>query len=108
MTNGLKVLFYLKKNQEKKNGLCPVMGRIHVGKTMAQFSLKIDAGVKLWDTKAGRLKGKSGLAGEVNRQIEKVNLLIYSRYNEATRLGPMFRCGEYGGRKKMYSSLFCQ
>jgi len=38
MTNELKVLFYLKKNQEKNNGLCPVMGRIHVGKTMAQFS----------------------------------------------------------------------
>jgi hypothetical protein len=54
---------------------------------MAQFSLKIDADVKLWDVKAGRLKGKSGFANEVNRQIEKVNLLIYSRYNEASLLG---------------------
>lgn len=87
MTNELKVLFYLKKNQEKKNGLCPIMGRIHVGKTMAQFSLKIDADVKLWDVKAGRLKGKSGFANEVNRQIGKVNLLIYSRYNEVLHLG---------------------
>jgi site-specific recombinase XerD len=87
MTNELKVLFYLKKNQEKKNGLCPVMGRIHVGKTMAQFSLKIDADVKLWDAKAGRLKGKSVVANGVNKQIEKINLLIYSRYNEAIRLG---------------------
>ncbi|MDR1503799.1 MAG: hypothetical protein LBT43_15245, partial [Prevotella sp.] len=87
MTNELKVLFYLKKNQEKKNGLCPVMGRIHAGKTMAQFSLKIDADVKLWDAKAGRLKGKSGVANGVNKQIEKINLLIYSRYNEAIRLG---------------------
>lgn len=87
MTNELKVLFYLKKNQEKKNGLCPIMGRIQVGKTMAQFSLKIDAAVELWDVKAGRLKGKSGFANEVNRQIEKVNLLIYSRYNETSRLG---------------------
>jgi hypothetical protein len=81
------VLFYLKKNQEKKNGLCPVMGRIHVGKTMAQFSLKIDANVELSDAKAGRLKGKSAFANEVNKQIEKVNLLIYSRYNETLRLG---------------------
>ncbi|MDR2951326.1 MAG: site-specific integrase [Prevotella sp.] len=90
MTNELKVLFYLKKNQSRKNGLCPVMGRIHVGKTMAQFSLKIDADVKLWDAKAGRLKGKSLFAIEVNKQIEKVNLLIYSRYNEALRLGRNF------------------
>ena len=58
MTNELKVLFYLKKNQIRKNGLCPVMGRINVGKTMAQFSLKIDADAELWDAKAGRLRGK--------------------------------------------------
>lgn len=90
MTNELKVLFYLKKNQRKKNGLCPVMGRIQVGKTMAQFSLKIDADVELWDAKAGRLKGKSGFANDVNKQIEKVNLLIYSRYNEEIRLGKDF------------------
>ncbi|NDV94519.1 site-specific integrase [Dysgonomonas sp. 521] len=90
MTNELKVLFYLKKKQRKKNGLCPVMGRIHVGKTMAQFSLKIDADVELWDAKAGRLKGKSGFANDVNRKIEKVNLLIYSRYNEEKRLGKDF------------------
>lgn len=87
MTNELKVLFYLKKNQKKKNDLCPIMGRIHVGKTMAQFSLKINADPKLWDAKAGRLKGKSGIANEMNKQIEKINLLIYSRYNEALRLG---------------------
>ncbi|MDR1706888.1 MAG: phage integrase SAM-like domain-containing protein, partial [Prevotella sp.] len=94
MTNELKVLFYLKKNQEKKNGLCPVMGRIHVGKTMAQFSLKIDTDVKLWDAKAGRLKGKSQFANEVNKQIERVNLLIHSRYNEAIRLGRTFTASD--------------
>ncbi len=94
MTNELKVLFYLKKNQSKKNGLCPVMGRIHVGKTMAQFSLKIDADIKLWDAKAGRLRGKSVIANDVNRQIEKVNLLIYSRYNEALHLGRDFTASD--------------
>ena len=94
MTNELKVLFYLKKNQEKKNGLCPVMGRIHVGKTMAQFSLKVDADAKLWDAKLGRLKGKSQFANEVNKQIEKVNLLIYTRYNELVRLGRIFTASD--------------
>jgi site-specific recombinase XerD len=94
MTNELKVLFYLKKNQSKRNGLCPVMGRIHAGKTMAQFSLKIDADVKLWDAKTRRLKGKSGVSNDVNRHIEKVNLLIYSRYNEALRLGRDFTASD--------------
>lgn len=94
MTNELKVLFYLKKNQKKKNDLCPIMGRIHVDKTIAQFSLKIDADAKLWDAKARRLKGKSSIANEVNKQIEKVNLLIYSRYNEALRLGRDFTASD--------------
>jgi site-specific recombinase XerD len=61
---------------------------------MAQFSLKIEADAKLWDVKAGRMKGKSGVAGDVNRQIEKVNLLIYSRYNEALRLGRDFTASD--------------
>ena len=94
MTKELKVLFYLKKNQRKKNGLYPIMGRIHLGKTMAQFSLKIDAEIKLWDAKAGRLQGKSQFAYDVNKQIEKVNLLIYSRYNEALRLGQDFTASD--------------
>ena len=67
MTDELKVLFYLKKNQSKKNGLCPVMGRIIVGKTMAQFSLKVDADVELWDAKARRMKGKSQFVNDVNK-----------------------------------------
>ncbi len=94
MTNELKVLFYLKKKQRNKNGLCPIMGRIQVGKTMAQFRLKVDADDKLWDAKAGRLKGKSGFANDANKQIEKVNLLIYSHYNEAIRLGRNFSASD--------------
>jgi len=82
MKTELKVLFYLKKNQSKKSGLSPVMGRITIGKTMAQFSLKLEADVGLWDSKAGRMQGKGKLALDVNRQINKINLLIHSRYKE--------------------------
>lgn len=82
METTLKVLFYLKKNQLKKNGFSPVMGRITIGKTMSQFCLKVDADTILWDTKAGRMGGKSKFALDVNRRIEKVNLLLHSRYKE--------------------------
>jgi integrase len=82
MTTEMKVLFYLKKNQPKANGLCPVMGRITIGKTMAQFSLKMEADADLWDTKAGRMKGKSKFALDINRGIDKTNLLILARYKE--------------------------
>ena len=62
----LKVLFYLKKNKTKANGLCPVMGRITVGQTMAQFAAKVEAEVARWDAKSGRMTGKSNLALSVN------------------------------------------
>lgn len=78
----LKILFYLKKNQTKKNGLCPVMGRIQIGKSMSQFSLKIDADPRLWDTKVGRMTGKSKLSLEINRSINRINLTIHTRYKE--------------------------
>jgi hypothetical protein len=34
MKHALKVLFYLKKNEAKEDGMCPLMGRITVGKTV--------------------------------------------------------------------------
>ena len=78
----MKVLFYLKKNRTKVNGLCPVMGRITVGRTMAQFATKLDADASRWDAKSGRMTGKSNNALSVNRKIDKINLGIHDHYRE--------------------------
>lgn len=86
MKQELKVLFYLKKNHVKKNNLCPVMGRIRIGKSMSQFSLKIDADSQLWDTKAGRMIGKSKSAQENNRAINRISLIIHIRYKELCKI----------------------
>jgi site-specific recombinase XerD len=82
MTTELKVLFYLKKNQTKPNGLSPVMGRITIGRTMAQFSAKAEADTSKWDARAGRMTGKSNQALEVNRKIDTTNLSINAHYKE--------------------------
>ena len=82
MNGNLKVLFYLKKNQAKTNGLCPIMGRITIGRTMAQFSAKLEADVSKWNAKAGRMDGKSHHALDVNRKIDKINLSINRHYKE--------------------------
>ncbi|PXV57141.1 phage integrase family protein [Dysgonomonas alginatilytica] len=82
MKSKLKVLFYLKKNETKKSGLSAVMERIQVDRTMSQFSLKIKADAKIWDTKAGRMIGKTKLAQDINREINRINLIIHSRYKE--------------------------
>lgn len=82
MNEELKVLFYLKKKQSKANGLCPVMGRISIGRTMAQFSAKLEADASKWNPKAGRMDGKSHHALDVNRKIDKINLSINKHYKE--------------------------
>ncbi len=81
----LRVSFYLKKNVTR-NGLCPVMGRITIGKDMVQFYCKLDADPKLWDVRAGRVNGKSNHARDVNREIDKANVSINSRYRELISL----------------------
>ena len=77
----LKISFYLKKNIVR-NGVCPVMGRIAIGQDMVQFSCKLEANPDLWDTRAGRVNGKSHHAREVNREIDKINVAINAKYRE--------------------------
>lgn len=47
MRSTFKVLFYLKKNAPKPNGKVPVMGRITVNGSVAQFSCKLDINPQL-------------------------------------------------------------
>ena len=81
LKDDFKVSFYLKKNIVR-NGLCPVMGRIYIGNDIAQFSCKLDVDPALWDTRAGRMNGKSNLARTVNRRIDKINVVVNSKYRE--------------------------
>ena len=55
-----KVLLYLKKSGMDKNGKAPIMGRITVNRTMAQFSCKLSCSPSLWNPRASRLEGKEG------------------------------------------------
>ena len=52
-----KVLLYLKKSGLDKNGKAPIMGRITVNRTMAQFSCKLSCTPSLWNPRASRLEG---------------------------------------------------
>ena len=54
-----RVLFYLKRNTPKKNGLVPVMCRITVNGKISQFSCKLDVEEKLWNVSLGRMSGRS-------------------------------------------------
>ena len=92
----LKVSFYLKKNVSRK-GLCPVMGRIAIGKEKVQFSCKLEADPKLWDTRAGRVNGKSAHAHSVNREIDKIIVAVNAGYREIVSIRGHATAGEVKG-----------
>ena len=73
-----KVLLYLKKSGLDKSGKAPIMGRITVNRTMAQFSSKLSCTPELWNPRESRLNGKSKEAVEINAKINKLLLAINS------------------------------
>ena len=80
MRSTFKVLFYLKRNKEQP--LAPVMGRITVNGTIAQFSAKIEVPVRLWEVKGGRAKGKSVEADRINRHLDNIRGQINKHYQD--------------------------
>lgn len=82
MRSTFKVLFYLKKNAPKKNGFIPVMCRITVDGTICQFYSKVDIDPALWDMRSNRVRGRSTVALEANRHLDKVRVGINNKYKE--------------------------
>ena len=76
-----KVLLYLKKSGLDKLGKAPIMGRITVNRTMAQFSSKPSCTPELWNPRESRLNGKSKEAVEINAKIDKLLLAINSAFD---------------------------
>jgi len=76
-----KVLLYLKKSNLDKSGKAPIMGRVTVNDSKAQFSLKLSCTPTLWNPRESRLDGKSHEAVETNAKIEKSLLAIHSAFD---------------------------
>ena len=58
MRSTFKVLFYVNGSKEK-NGIVPIMGRVTINGSVAQFSCKLTIAKTMWDAKGNRAKGKS-------------------------------------------------
>lgn len=70
-----------KKEGLDKNGKAPIMGRITVNRTMAQFSCKLSCTPSLWNPRASRLEGKSKEAVETKKDIEQLLLSIQKAFD---------------------------
>ena len=81
MRNTFKILFYANKSKERK-GMVPVMCRITVSGSMAQFSCKLSVPVKSWDPKAGKVVGKGREIAETNNILDGIRSRITVIYHE--------------------------
>ena len=104
-----KVLFYVNGSKEK-NGIVPIMGRVTINGSVAQFSCKRTISKALWDAKGNRAKGKSSEAREINLALDNIKEQIIKHYQrisdrEAYVTAEMVR-NAYQGIGSEYETLF--
>ena len=85
-----KVLLYLKKIGLDKLGKAPIMGRITLGRSIAQFSCKLSCNPDLWNPRESKMDGKSREAVEINGRLENLLLSIQSAYLSLIAKGQPF------------------
>src|SRR5574344_1110838 len=83
MKSTFKVLFYLKKGSEKRNGEVTIMARITVDGKICQFSTKQSIHPDNWSVKAGKATGKS--CAQLNKLLEDIKASLHQIYHEQQR-----------------------
>ena len=71
MRSTFKTVFYVNGSKER-NGIVPIMGRVTINGTIAQFSCKLSVTKAIWDAKGNRAKGRSKEANEVNFALDNI------------------------------------
>ena len=77
-----KTLFYLNRSKQKKNGKCPIMGRITIDGEQVQYSTGKETAPELWDSRKGRCKGAGEEAREINRYLQSKEEQTQVKYQE--------------------------
>ena len=86
----MKVLLYLKKSSRDRSGKAPIMGRITLGRSIAQFSCKLSCNPDLWNPRESRMDGKSREAVEVNAKLDNLLLAVQASYQSLLAKGSPF------------------
>ena len=79
MRSTFKVLFYVNASKEK-NDIVPIMGRVTINGSVAQFSCKQSIHKDLWDVKGNRAKGKSKESRYINLALDNIKAQIIKHY----------------------------
>jgi len=82
MRSTFNVLFYIKRNEPKKDGRVVIMVRITINGIRSQFSSKLLVQPDQWDSKNERVKGLVAEARNLNRLLENIRSSLNVHYNK--------------------------
>ena len=77
-----KTLFVVRKNGLPKDGLGMISIRITIEGDSLEFSSKIKISPDIWDANAGRAKGRTRTATDVNAALDKITSRLLAKYKE--------------------------
>ena len=82
MKSTFRILFYVRRNYVNKNGETGIMVRITLDSEIVQFSSKLNVNPDNWDTKRGKVIGKTKEAKNINDTLENIRASIIRHYRE--------------------------
>ncbi|MCM0347361.1 site-specific integrase [Bacteroides fragilis] len=87
MRSTFRILFYPKKGAPLKNGKLPIMLRITIDGDKVEFSTKLEIEGKKWDTRTGKVSGRTPVANEMNLKLDRIRVELNSHYDKFREVG---------------------
>lgn len=75
------ILFYINKQKIKKNGKCPILGRITLDGKVTQFSTHEEIKAELWSASEGCATGKDKACKEINLKLKQFRDDLSAHYD---------------------------
>ena len=108
MRETFSILFYANRSKER-NGLIPILCRITVNGTIAQFSCKFSVPTKEWDPKAQKVDGRSDRSTKTNLMLQGIKSRIFALYQAMVLEGNVQSAAQirdlYFGRSETQATL---
>jgi len=105
----LSILYHIRKAKGKSDGLAGIYCRITVDGSRAEMSISRKVPIDKWDVLAGRVKGVSANAQEINELIRSIENAILDKQREFIKQGASFTATDlrdaYLGKNQNYKKL---
>ena len=81
MKSTFKVLFFLKRNAQRKDGCMPIIARITIDGKVAQFNTKLEVAPSFWSVTQGKALGRTAEVVQLNGMLDSIRASVYNHYH---------------------------